>query len=877
MRRILALTILFVLLYFVPAGACTTVAVTDSSGDIAFVGKSYDWGTQAAMVVSNRAGITKRALVFPTEDTTVPTTALSWTSQIPSITFNQYGREIPTAGMNQYGLVVETMEMDPGSKYLSGTVYKPSGATEVINENQWVQYILDMFTSVDNFLAPENYPPAFAIMPDTVPIHFLICDTLQCVAVEIINNDLITTQGAALGVKLSSGEFIPVNALTNDYYECSVHGLNGDDTLALEDYEGYGGTRPIPFGPQYCVVPAENICSQAGDCTTLNIKACDQACRTSGAWYNSNSVERFVRAAAGSRALSGNNATVDDMFQLLNNVFSTDGTTGGSMWQIVYEPKKLIIHWRTVADGCNLTNGFTGAYRSIGFGDFDFGDGRCTTPDNTKVVNIDQAPSCSGPLAPTPLEPQACVSPLVTCNPIPSLASCSVSNCTISAYSPQDNHNLVAFAAENSEVNMAGFAGMIKNFLQGVTDDQAKAIMYNIWGGYPGVWGGSYPVGFTTCSGDVSPEGIVNLYLASAKGPYITPQIKPDMEDVPLNYDRKGSWGPFSYEVSGGFSGQEDTKLNALYVTKDSPTDMLSIGGDIPELKSTGNVTLTADVKPCPTLKDPVRLCPVSVTGTVKVRFPVKDFTVDMLGANVSYDERNPLCFDKEIKLRNVTFSLGGIACSADIDLGPLKILGVSADFLCSSIYAAGGPLIQDIISHALEHLGPKVASSSFPQCGDTTVAAPASPPTLTAGWGGLEGQYVTARAGHTYLLDGIVNADQESFSHEFATFSEAVPGYETTCLSQDEGGIGPGWFAPCKYVDIARMRSKEGSNDISTVWTPVSEGDTVLLFDVSRWDEQTDEVVPAILHVHVLPPGGPTSWLGLTKEGLSTKLKEVK
>jgi hypothetical protein len=95
--------------------------------------------------------------------------------------------------------------------------------------------------------------------------------------------------------------------------------------------------------------------------------------------------------------------------------------------------------------------------------------------------------------------------------------------------------------------------------------------------------------------------------------------------------------------------------------------------------------------------------------------------------------------------------------------------------------------------------------------------------------------------------------------------------------MRQGVDGVGPGWFPPCKYVDTVRMTAREGGNSVSTIWTPETEGETILLFDVARWDEKTDEVSPAALHVYVLPSGGPTSWLNLTNEGLSTKLKEVK
>lgn len=877
MRRILGLLFFVVLLYSVPAMACTTFAVRDGSGDVSFVGKSYDWETQAGLLIANRTGISKESLVFPpnakcTYPFPLPTQAKTWTSQYYSITVNQYGRDLPNGGMNNKGLVVETMEMDPGSNKACQAIYTPEGASQAINGIQLVQYILDSFDSVDDFIRSV---PDFAIVPSTVYLHYMICDVSECAVAEIKNNKLvITTERDFPDLSLPPGIEI-VNdlrylALTNDYYDCSFHGMNGNKTLALEDYAGFpfGGTRPLPFGPYYCVVPMTDICAQQGDCPPpLALNACDQACRDGGAWYNSNSVERFVRAAAGSAAMSGSSATVEDIFRELNEVVSADGATGGTQWQIAYDIKNQRIHWRTVADGTDPDIGFTGGQRSLGFSDVSFGDGQCSSSDNTQVVNVDEATACASLDDKDPY-----------CNPNPNLNSCAgVEGCTVSNYEEAYNRNLVEFAVKHTWVDqgMGGFEAMVKTMLPGIDDGSAWAIIYNIWGGYPR--------GYTQCGRAVQPEDKVNLYLSSILDPYINPQIKPQVKnnstinskltysssvtyrDIPILIGGINIPTDFKFEVTGKVSGLEDTVLHSLSATKNSPSDELIVNGTIPRLQLKGSLQLTTT--------EHTLFGDVSQTfqGTITVSFPVDPFSVTLDGAHASDDLSNPLCFDKSKHAKNVTPTLGALSCT--VNVAGIDLPHAVTDPLCHNQDTELAKLLAETL---LPLLVIDVAEN-IRECGDTTIEETSAPPALAASWGGLDGQYVTARAGRTYILEAEVGADLDSHSYEFATIAEALPGYETICLNEESGGIGPGWFEPCKHVDIVRLRSAEGSNKVTVLWTPSSEGYKILLFDVSRWDEESDEVTPAVLHVHVLPAGGPSSWREMTEEALSVKLKEVK
>lgn len=880
MRRILGLLLFVVLLYSVPATACTTFAVRDGSGDVSFVGKSYDWETQAGLLIANRTGIEKESLVFPPSGkdcnypSPLPTKAKTWTSQYYSITVNQYGRDLPNGGMNNKGLVVETMEMDPGSNKACQAVYTPEGASQAINGIQLVQYILDRFDSVDAFVRSV---PDFAVVPSTVYLHYMICDASECAVAEIKNNKLvITTERDFPDLSLPPGLEI-VNdlrylALTNDYYDCSFHGRNGNITLALEDYAGFpfGGTRPLPFGPNYCVVPMADICAQRGDCPPpVAMTACDQACRDGGAWYNSNSVERFVRAAAGSVAMSGSSATVDDIFRELNAVVSADGATGGTQWQIAYDIKNQRIHWRTVADGTDPDIGFTGGKRSLGFSDVSFGDGQCTSKDNTQVVNVDKATACAS------LDDKDSY-----CNPNPNLNSCPVTapGCIMSAYEERYNRRLVEFVVKHTWVDqgMGGFEAMVKTMLPGIDDDSAWAIIYNIWGGYPR--------GYTQCGRAVQPEDKVNLYLSSILDPYINPLIKPQVKNnstinSKLTYTDTVTFpdilipvGPvnvptdFKFKVDGKISGLDNTVLKSLSVTKKSPSDDFIVNGTIPRLQLKGSLQLTTTEHTL--FGDVSQKFP---NGSITVSVPVDPFSVTLDGAHASDDLSNPLCFDKSKHAKNVAPTLGALSCT--VNVAGIDLPHFVTDPLCQNQATELAKLLAETL---LPLLVIDVAAN-IRECGDTTTAETSAPPVLAAGWGGLVGQYVTARAGRTYVLEAEIGADMDSHSYEFATIAEALPGYETICLNEEAGGIEPGWFEPCRHVDIVRLRSAEGSNKVTGLWTPSSEGDKVLLFDVSRWGEESDEVTPAVLHVHVLPAGGPSSWKEMTKEALSVKLKEAK
>lgn len=180
-----------------------------------FAGKNYDWNLDQGLLIVNKKGIAKRALLLnPLEK------AAEWVSQYGSVTFNQYGREMPNGGMNEVGLVVETLML-------------PSTQNPAPDERPaltaWVQYQLDNCKTVEEVIASDKTVRISQSMP--MPIHFFVCDGQgNAAVVEFIEGKLAC----------HTGEQLPHKLITNN--TC-------DDSLAfLAQHDGFGGTKPLRKG-----------------------------------------------------------------------------------------------------------------------------------------------------------------------------------------------------------------------------------------------------------------------------------------------------------------------------------------------------------------------------------------------------------------------------------------------------------------------------------------------------------------------------------------------------------------------------------------------------------------------------------------------------
>ncbi|TVX92435.1 linear amide C-N hydrolase [Paenibacillus agilis] len=124
------------------------------------IGKNQDMIYDGVYIFTNLRGIRKTALIMP------PALPAVWTSKYGSLTISQTGKELPSGGMNEVGLVVEQAT-------LWMTEYPAADDRSAINEVQWIQYMLDTCSTVQEVLqAAAN----FRIDQSTSKIHYFIAD-----------------------------------------------------------------------------------------------------------------------------------------------------------------------------------------------------------------------------------------------------------------------------------------------------------------------------------------------------------------------------------------------------------------------------------------------------------------------------------------------------------------------------------------------------------------------------------------------------------------------------------------------------------------------------------------------------------------------------
>ncbi|RME28624.1 MAG: linear amide C-N hydrolase, partial [Deltaproteobacteria bacterium] len=252
-----------------PAWPCTTFLI---AGKRHVVGKNYDYHVGFGQVVVNRRGLEKHSVPFAPGART-----LRWTSRYSSVTFNQYGLEFPNGGMNEKGLVVEIM-------WLYESRYPAPGKRPVVNELQWVQYLLDTCSNVDEAISRAR---EVDLVPVYAKVHYLACDrTGRCAAFEYLDGKLVITPP----------DKMVVNVLTN-----STH---ADSVSSLRNHRGFGGWRPVP--------------------------------------QDAGSLSRFVRAAWLARQ-SGGDDPVARSFAILASV----AIPGENRWRIVYDLDNLSLHFKT--------------------------------------------------------------------------------------------------------------------------------------------------------------------------------------------------------------------------------------------------------------------------------------------------------------------------------------------------------------------------------------------------------------------------------------------------------------------------------------------------------------------------------------------------
>jgi hypothetical protein len=190
---------LSVLLFAAAALSCTAFYIY--TGDEAVVGKSFDWSTSAGLVVVNKRGIAKEAMVADERPA-------RWVSTYGSVTFNQYGREMPLGGINELGLVVEVLWLDE-------SVYPAPDERPALGCLQWVQYALDTCATAAEVVATLE---EVRVADDgTARVHYFIADAAGgCAVVEFLNGKAV----------VSAGNDMPARALANNTYDESLSFLS---------------------------------------------------------------------------------------------------------------------------------------------------------------------------------------------------------------------------------------------------------------------------------------------------------------------------------------------------------------------------------------------------------------------------------------------------------------------------------------------------------------------------------------------------------------------------------------------------------------------------------------------------------------------------
>jgi len=184
--------------------------------------------------------------------------------------------------MNEAGLVVEELSYALGE-------YPNLDDRPAVNEFQWIQYQLDCFQSVEDVI--EN-APSLRIAEMITGLHYFIADRSgKAAVVEYIDG----------GLKIYTGNQLPVTALTNNSYENLLK--------YLYRHVGFGGTMQLHLG----------VGSQ----------------------------ERFIRVAMHLKEQSNPETKlhVKSVFNLLDSV-KQDNTR----WQLLYDPRELSVSFRTYSD-----------------------------------------------------------------------------------------------------------------------------------------------------------------------------------------------------------------------------------------------------------------------------------------------------------------------------------------------------------------------------------------------------------------------------------------------------------------------------------------------------------------------------------------------
>lgn len=190
-------------------------------GDTLLVGHNLDeYIPVPGLIVVNPRGASKHGLGWSMFNPLAPVSpAFKWVSKHGSVTYSNLGKEFPDGGMNESGLYIGEMN------YWFTEWPKDKGLVRIYH-NQWVQYLLDNFESVDQVLADLS-----RVVPDGHNRwQFFVADSSGAAAT------ITFVKGKAV---INRGDSLPVKALCNRRYAREM------DTLRF--YRSFGGEREVDF------------------------------------------------------------------------------------------------------------------------------------------------------------------------------------------------------------------------------------------------------------------------------------------------------------------------------------------------------------------------------------------------------------------------------------------------------------------------------------------------------------------------------------------------------------------------------------------------------------------------------------------------------
>lgn len=198
-----------------------------------------------------------------------------WISKYGSVTFNNFAKDFPDGGMNEVGLYIWEMN--------DQTEYPSNNKLPKLNQMNWMQYILDNFSTLD-----EAINSAYEFEIDGWGWHFFIGDAQgNTAAVEFIDGKVV----------IHKNDEMPVPGLFNEPYKRELE--------LLKYYKGYGGKYEID--------------------------------------YNSPEVPRFAKTAKLISEFDPSMNPIDYGFNMLKTIQVSDVPE----WSILFDVKNMNVYFRT--------------------------------------------------------------------------------------------------------------------------------------------------------------------------------------------------------------------------------------------------------------------------------------------------------------------------------------------------------------------------------------------------------------------------------------------------------------------------------------------------------------------------------------------------